>query len=312
MEHLVTVRDMQHYGIHIIGERHTGTSWLHNHLEQCFGDQIKVYDRLSRHKYWFQYDDVAKDYGLVIATSRNVYDWLYAMMENPLHAPIHYNTDHNISMSFMDFIQTEWAPDRDRWNKLQLLKDDQQILYAYQHADLFVNVTQGRPLHKHQCYDGFKFSEVIPCSYTDRIRTSKLIPIRGDSVDDGDSSAVYELRRDYAFTEIKPYKNIIELRRDKMINFHKELPTFSSVTHYIPFKFEDMAAAGTETLLQEIEQKMSLQRHCQPDKLQLPENGSKLQFLTPTDVSWINRGVDWDAEALVGYEKRTLNQAATI
>jgi len=291
----------QYYGIHIIGERHTGTSWLHHHLNQCFGDQVKVYDRLSRHKYWFQVDDESKDYGLVVATSRNVYDWLYDMRENPLHAPIHYNLQQNVSMSFQEFIQTEWAPDRERWNKLQLLKDDQQLLSAYERPDLFMNVTQGRALEMQPCYDGFTFYDVIPCSYNDRIRASGLIPIRGGSdIEDGDFSPVYEMRKDHPKI-IKPYKNILELRRDKMVHFFSEVPKFSSIQHFIPIKFEDMVDIGTQSLLRDIEKKMNLQSRCSPQKLPLAGSSQKRKY-SFDEILKEDQGVDWNAEALMGYQ----------
>jgi hypothetical protein len=105
-------RDKSDYGIHIIGERHTGTSWLQIHLQQCFGDQVKVYDRLSRHKYWFQLDDETKDYGLVVATFRNVYDWLEAMRRKPLHAPSHYHHGANQPLGMRSFVQSVWLPTR--------------------------------------------------------------------------------------------------------------------------------------------------------------------------------------------------------
>ena len=105
-------RDPAEYGIHVIGERHTGTSWLQHHLEECFGDQIKVYNRLSRHKYWFQIDDETKDYGLVVASFRNVYDWVQAMRKKPLHAPFHYHLGFNEPMNTQDFLTTPWIPNR--------------------------------------------------------------------------------------------------------------------------------------------------------------------------------------------------------
>jgi hypothetical protein len=294
--------DLSEYGIHVIGERHTGTSWLQNHLQQCFGDQIKVYDRLSRHKYWFQFDDETKDFGLVVATSRNIYDWLCAMMEKPLHAPIHYDAVYNLSMYFSDFIHSEWSPDRDRWMKLNVLKDDQRLLYAYENANLYINESNGRPLYTHQCYDGFTFFDVVPCSKEDRMRSSFLVSVNGDSIDDGDSSAVYEMKKDHPIAEMMPYKSILELRRDKMINFHSEVPKFSSVKHYIPFKFEDMVTIGTAPLLQDIEEKMGLQSRCQPEKLQVPDNGNKKIRLSLQEIAMLNDGVDWSAESLVGYE----------
>jgi len=295
-------KDRQFYGIHIVGERHTGTTWIKRHLERCFGGQIKVYDRLSRHKYWFQLDDESKDFGFVVATSRNVYDWLFAMMVKPLHAPIHYNSIENKSLSFQDFVGTEWAPDRNRWTELQILKDDQQLRYAYEHADLFENVTRGKPLQLQPCYDGFTFDDVVPCSFADRMRSSTLVSINGDSIDDGDSSAVYELKKDLPFT--RPYKNIFELRRDKMIHFHMELPKFTSIQYYANIKFEDMIEIGTASLLQQIEEKMGHKAQCKPDKLNVLDDSNKHLFLSSSDISTINKAVDWDTEAYAGYSER--------
>jgi len=51
-----------------------------------------------------------------------------------------------------------WASDREWWNKRQLLKDDQQLLYAYERPDLF--------LEMQSCYDGFTLYDILemqPC-----------------------------------------------------------------------------------------------------------------------------------------------------
>jgi len=298
-------RDSQEYGIHVIGERHTGTRWLHRHLQQCFGDKIKVYDRLSRYKYWFQVDDESKDYGLVVATSRNVYDWLYAMKEKPLHAPWHYNTNENTTFSLDVFINRRWIPNYGIWTDLNLLQEDQQLLYLFKNAKLFLNITYGKRLFMEKCYDGFTFFDVIPCSYNDRMRTKTLFQIVDNDLDDGDSSAVYEMRKDHPVGDgdFVPYKSILELRRDKMINFHSEVPQFWSTQHYLPMRFEDMVEVGTESLLQEIENKMGIERSCQPAKLDVPYNGNMKDLIPPEHRALINLGVDWSAESIMGYEK---------
>ena len=284
-------RDKSMYGIHIIGERHTGTLWLQRYLEDCFGDQVKIHPSLSRYIYWFQLDNPQKDYGLVIATFRNVYDWTLAMMDKPLHAPLHYNSTSHSPLSVQDFLQKKWSLDKESWNSF--LKDDRNT-FLY-----------GRSLETHSCYDNFTFFDVSPCSYNDRLRTTSMVQMHGDSIDNGDSSAVYEMRKDHSFTALKSYDNILQLRRDKMYHFRSEVPQFVSVQHYIPVKFEDLVDVGTEALISDVEAKLGIHSVCTASKLQVPNKESTLELYTEAVVQSINAGVDWDVEALAGYEKMT-------
>ena len=62
--------------INLIGERHSGTKWITKHLKDCFGDQVKVLDRYTRYKHWFQYDDTSypdANSSLVVAMFRDPY-----------------------------------------------------------------------------------------------------------------------------------------------------------------------------------------------------------------------------------------------
>ena len=65
---------------------------------------------------------------------------------------------------------------------LHILHDDQQRER---------NVTLGSSLHLETCYDGFRFYDIVPCSYNDRTRSTSLVLLGKTSDDDGDSSAVY-------------------------------------------------------------------------------------------------------------------------
>jgi DNA-directed RNA polymerase specialized sigma subunit len=73
--------------------------------------------------------------------------------------------------------------------------------------------------------------------------------------DDGDSGAVYEMKKNHNQSQFEPYANILSLRRDKLLNFYSEVQGFSSVEHYIPVKFEDLVQAGTLSLIKDIENK---------------------------------------------------------
>mmetsp|Transcript_34614 Transcript_34614/g.66390 ORF Transcript_34614/g.66390 Transcript_34614/m.66390 type:complete len:174 (-) Transcript_34614:775-1296(-) len=42
--------------IALIGERHSGTNWITDHLQDCFGEDILVRVSYSRYKHWFQTD----------------------------------------------------------------------------------------------------------------------------------------------------------------------------------------------------------------------------------------------------------------
>jgi len=84
--------------IHLIGERHSGTNWMLNHLVDCFGDQIEVMDRLSRYKHWFQVEDQTKlvpfDSDMhVVAQFRNPFSWVEALRLIPYHIPLHRDLD---------------------------------------------------------------------------------------------------------------------------------------------------------------------------------------------------------------------------
>lgn len=297
-----TMRDKSQYGIHIIGERHSGTTFLQRHLQSCFGQDLRIYSNLTRHKYWFQLDNSTMDYGLVVATFRNVYDWIKAMNEKPYHAPLHYDFEKQKPFPFQSFLTKEWGLDRQRFKKL--VKDDLKIMEFYENAD--ANQTKGKAIHMETCYEHFHFYDLIPCSYQDRVRTQSLVSMSGDDEEeDGDSGAVYEMKMDHNKKRLEPYRSIMELRRDKMIHFYIEVSKFASVSHFIPVKFEDMVINGTALLIKEIEKKMGVTSKCVPEKLSVKTKIDKRQRIF---TNMVNEGVDWSAEALMGYERIELTQ----
>jgi len=97
-EELGQVEQPKKKTIHLIGERHSGTNWMTNHLTDCFGKQTRVIDRLSRYKHWFQEENEAKlmppgSDMIVVAQFRNPYSWVEALRHIPYHMPLHRDLD---------------------------------------------------------------------------------------------------------------------------------------------------------------------------------------------------------------------------
>lgn len=78
--------------ISLIGERHSGTTWITNELRKCF-PTLDVKPKLVRWKHWFQEKNIVnarnQKPAVVIAQFRNIYDWTEAMRQGPHHSPNH-------------------------------------------------------------------------------------------------------------------------------------------------------------------------------------------------------------------------------
>ena len=124
--------------IHFIGERHSGTTWMYNHLRRCFGEDLPVHMGFTRFKHWFQYNNTAMEenepHALVIAQFREPYSWVEAMRRENHHAPLH------AELNWQQFVTRKWWMPRPP-------KDEP-----------LANET-GRV-----CGQQFHYNEVIPCS----------------------------------------------------------------------------------------------------------------------------------------------------
>ncbi len=67
--------------ISILGERNSGTTWIYEHLGECFNHSIPVRRRLTRYKHWFQDERVGSvtEDTLVISMFRNPFEWVEGM-----------------------------------------------------------------------------------------------------------------------------------------------------------------------------------------------------------------------------------------
>eukprot|EP00978_Attheya_sp_CCMP212_P002045 scaffold4212_cov52-Attheya_sp.AAC.4 len=94
--------------IFFIGERHSGTNWMFDHLVECFGDDIKLSNSMTRWKHWFQYEDPLRiQNALVIAQFRHPYDWVHGMFEYAHHSPAHFKMS-----NWKPFVTKPWTMER--------------------------------------------------------------------------------------------------------------------------------------------------------------------------------------------------------
>lgn len=251
--------------IHLIGERHSGTKWMTRHLEECFGHQVKVLNRYTRYKHWFQYDDADSrepNSALVVAMFRDPYDWLDSMRGKPYHSPNHFDLD------WKGFVTTPWTMARGTADRLLLASG------AHRNAT---------------CMHRFSFEEVVPCSPSDRNMYNATY--RGRKV-----GIIYELRHDGAGT---PYESVAGLRRDKIANF-LDVARFRGVATLAPVQFEFLVSRGTRALIGEIEDLTGVRARCD----QVPPQPLRVKNLDPEFVEWVTANVDWEVEELVGYTQR--------
>lgn len=251
--------------INLLGERHSGTNWITNHLVDCFGDQIPVENEFTRFKHWFQFDDptVRNDSALVIAMFRDPYDWVEAMHEQPHHAHGH------IDLNWKEFVTKPWVGPRGP-------EDEAKIARAK---------AEGFHIEKWGCLEGYKFDEVVPCS-------------SGDSVDlEGYGKYMYELKHDESH---RAYGSVIELRTAKIRNF-LQVPEFHGVRAFFPERYEALSLRGTADLLKQVEEVTGLKANCRPFE---GAGVVKHKDVDPEYTRWMNKYHDWNVEAMIGYVKR--------
>ncbi|CAM9229053.1 unnamed protein product [Ectocarpus sp. 12 AP-2014] len=198
--------------ISLIGERHSGTTWMVKFLQDYFRDKdITVTATLCTWKHWFQdriYQDIqdgkrlcregqqcpaCKDinHTLVVAMWRNPYDWISGMHKIPWHAQAHASVPDMSKFMTMPWIMSAEEEKKARKEALIRAKDELP------------------------CIDNFLPWEVLPCR-------------------PGDESAIYELD-----PSGEAYGNIYELRKAKIRDF-------DAVKMWAPFYekilYEDMLA----------------------------------------------------------------------
>ncbi|KAL7465400.1 hypothetical protein ACHAXS_005721 [Conticribra weissflogii] len=253
--------------IALIGERHSGTNWITDHLQDCFGEDILVRVSYSRYKHWFQtdYNAIPTKSTVVVAMFRDPYDWVTAMWERPHHAHNH------MDLSWREFVTRPWEGPRG-------LNDKLSIVSAGGIEEVIVE-------KKSTCVANYTWNEVIPCSYDDSV------PIEGVA------KYMYELMHDGSG---RAYPSIVDLRKEKIKNFFS-MKDFRGVKSFYPMQYEDLNKFGTSSLLKTLEKETGKAAKCDP----FAARGTvSHKTADPEFMNWMNQYVDWQVEGMIGYERR--------
>lgn len=264
----------------ILGERHSQAEWLVERLARCFPD-ITVGYGFDRPGKFFQSPVVTAHSTLVISVFINPYDWVEQMRLNPINAPAHKH------MKWADFLASPWERARS--------PVDNNVLDT----------------SKERCSFNFTYHEIIPC--------------HTQSDPDSDDFPVYELLHPLSgFDDAADiaYSNILELRADKIQNY-LSTAHFPGVVHLIKLRYEDLVwdsasytddgtyltlpFPGIAGLLETIRDRTTLTPDVSAGWI-LDETGyfkaEPLRVVIDLDGDYVKemeKGIDWDVEALIGY-----------
>jgi hypothetical protein len=278
------------YTVVIVGERHSGTSWIQARVQECFPHST-VKTALARPGYFFQYsenDDSSDDDDndttkstpnkrpkkskhryqnqdtIVIHVTLNIYDWLEQMRLSPEYSPNHagrHDEGHMVPLLWKDFLSKPWTLDTGRPER-----------------DLPFKNSTGNV-----CQLGFTYDQVISCVEN---------PLAGPF-----DNPIYELKEDGT-----PYGSIIDLRAAKIQN-HQSIQRETFVKKFITIPYEHAAREFKIKIVEEIQNFAKWTPSCSGDvipPLLDKSNGMSLQY-----VSYVTERTDWSIEYDVGYTPMT-------
>lgn len=262
--------------ISILGERNTGTTWLYDHLFNCFEESdVNVLRRMTRYKHWFQLEDdeiMAKKGTLVISMYRNIYEWSRAMIATPHHAPAHMDLD------WKEFLTKSWTMER-------VGKD--------------LNVTEEQKKNPHFCQEKFQYKDVVSC----HVRPYPAGTFKKTRF--SEHQPFYEMRNDGSGT---PYDNILEMRTDKIKHF-SSLVNYTNVEDLWVVQYEDLLSHGTKEVLEKLKQLTGVSPKCEWSP---PQLNRKKRAILPEMMEFLNKNVDWEVEKSIGYEQIEVPKANAL
>lgn len=232
-----------------------------SHLSKCFDHSLDVSIKLTRYKHWFQYPDYTRypHDTLVLAQFRNPYDWFKAMQHVPHHSPNHmqYRNDRY----WKEFLTKEWTMPRigtDRWN----------------------NSTE-------PCQEHFEWKNLVSCP------VEPLPKSRYQKLAYSNHQPMYEMRNDNSG---KPYKNIMEMRADKIRNF-LSVKDYQGIADLWIVQYEFLLTKGTQGLIDQVAAFTGLVPNCTASPPQQRRNRPISQQM----ADYIKNHLNWTAESLIGY-----------
>jgi len=141
------------------------------------------------------------------------------------------------------------------------------------------------------CQENFQYHEVVSCIH----KPMGQEYWEGKKTRFSEHQPVYELKHDGSG---EPYDNIMELRAAKNVNF-MEVKDFKRITDFWVYKYESLLKEGTEDFLRRIEEATGVKRTCVAAEAQ----NRRKRPLDKDMMKFLDKHLDWDAEALIGYEK---------
>jgi hypothetical protein len=279
--------------VHIVGERHSGTKFLTNHLQECFPRQrqqgtrstttpdygFKVHRDFLRSKHWFQPilgHDMSQS--VVVVLVRDPYQWVTAMLEKPYHSPFHIRrfngTRGVVPLEWVDFVSRPWS---------------MPLLPGWENR----STTTTRQQHQQHCQMYFSRQEVVPCEYN---RSSGFVPTAFAN----GFEPVYELRRDGSG---KAFRHVLELRTEKLVNFVLELGILLDLAGLMIVRYEDVLRNGTDFVIEDLREILQLPAHVKESCTPLPPQPDRLRGrpISKDFRRWIHKHLDRPVEHLLGY-----------
>ena len=316
--------------IHLIGERHSGTKWMTQHLMDCFQSEehrIRVVSALSRWKHWFR--------KLLCRESEIDAVW-HAVQVTHEVAGIHCRGGWCLRQSKLDCGRAFSARESvDRGHASKCESKYQCIVWSSHGTDsswcFMISLTRSHlaslqpyhsPNHFNMTWNDFvstpwtmerfgrdralfeaNLSTSNPQEWTEptcqyRFRPHQAIPCLENKTVKVPGYrpvfALYELHHDGSG---RAYDTILQLRADKIRNF-LQTASFRNVRGLYVVRYEDMVQNGTESLIRQLEKQLGVAAQCEPTE---PQSISRRPL--PRDfVDWMRQHVDWETERLIGYE----------
>lgn len=278
------------FEIHIVGERHSGTKWITKELQDCFMNApesapfiSKIHRDFIRSKHFFQPLHNGGNHlrSIIVVIVRDPVQWVSAMNEMPYHSPAHVAnlSSNNVvtPLPWAEFVSRPWTMPRP--------KSDENLLKRM--------ATEPTLRSEQMCQSEYRFDEVVPCLATSSVGNVPQDMLRA-------MYPVYELKRDGSGNA---YRNILELRADKIANHVLHLPLLFSIGGYIIVRYEDLLEKGTHSLMEQLSHVTGMQgtlpQQCQPAEPQLERLRERI---VPRGLKeWIDANIDVHSERLLGY-----------
>lgn len=280
-------------------------------------------------------DTTTRKHVIVIALWLNPYDWTELMRVDPINSPYHKG------LEWEEFVEAEWAPrDTTPSKTMTALKADDDgdlddVLSNQDEEELESrHQSRGRVLTAAKtkapvCQHNFSSSSVSPCWPThDGKAPQSLATANANNKEE----PVYELNTN---RNGQKYYSVLELRADKIRSEVKGSLLHSSVQSVIPVRYEDLLIPycnkgsssdmpGIVGLMDQIEARSGLtadpsvgwdetpksENQFWPDPIgctghvcfpSINQMSKDVKY-----VKYLNDHIDWHAEQLVGYQKRSL------